>query len=289
MTRSSAIGLILIGATLMSVVGLLLRLIEAADAFQILAYRSIALAMAVATFACLRRRVGLFTFLSSIDRWSVLVGVFLCFAFSFYVYALLNTSIASALFLLSSAPIFAAFLGWVVLGERPTPRTWLAVAMAIAGVGIMVADGMEAGDTLGNLYALISAFCFAAMLVTIRAIKRDEPLGGTFLGGIFACLMNAAIVMAMGTGFAISTWDLGLSLGMGAFTIGIGIACVTVAASHLPPTEVSILVLLESVLGPIWVWLFLGETASLTVLAGGAIVLAAVVLQAMGRGEVPQR
>ena len=290
MNRGSAILLILFGATLMSFVGLLLRLIEAADAFQILTYRSIALAAAVAVFACVRRKVGFGEFLSSIDRWSVLVGCFLCIAFSFYIYSLLNTSIASGLLILSSAPVFAAFLGWGILGEKPTATTWIALVMAIGGVGIMVFDGLESGRMLGNLFALVSAFCFAAMLVTIRGIGREEPLGGTFLGGVFACLLNAALVVYLGSGFAVSEWDFGLSLFMGAFTIGLGIACVTLAAGFLPPSEVSVLVLLESVLGPLWVWMFLGETASAYVLAGGAIVLAAVVLQAFGgrrAGRVP--
>jgi len=282
MSRAAAISLVLVGASLMSFVGLILRLMESADAFQILVYRSMALALLVAIFACVRRKVGISQFLASIDRWSVFIGLLLGFAFSFYVYALLNTSIASALFLLSSSPIFAAILGWVVLRERPSKITWVALVLAIAGVAIMVADGFETGGTAGNLYALFSAFCFATMLVTIRYLGREEPLGGTFLGGIFAMVMNAAIVVYLGSGFAISGWDLGLSLFMGAFTIGLGIVFVTLAASHLPPSEVSVLVLLESVLGPIWVWLFLNETTTAYVLAGGAIVLAAVVLQTVG-------
>ncbi|MEM7069648.1 MAG: DMT family transporter [Pseudomonadota bacterium] len=279
MTRPISISFVLFGATLMSFVGLLLRLIESADAFQIMVYRSFSLAAIVLLVACLRRKSGPLSFLATIDRWSVLVGILLGFAFSFYVYALLNTSIASALFLLSSSPIFAAVLAWILIGEKPTNTTFLALFLAVIGVAIMVADGFETGGTLGNIFALISAFCFAAMLVLIRYLGRDDPLEGTFLGGVFASLMNAAVIVALGSSFAISDWDLGLSLFMGAFTIGLGITFVTWAAAYLPSSEVSILVLLESVLGPIWVWLFLGEVATFYVLLGGAIVLAAVVLQ----------
>ena len=278
--------MVLFGATLMSFVGLILRLIESADAFQILVYRSLSLAAIVLLVACIRRKSSPAGFLATIDRWSIFIGFLLGLAFSFYVYALLNTSIASALFLLSSSPIFAAVLSWIVLREKPSPVTYLALVLAVAGVGIMVADGFETGGTMGNLYALFSAFCFAAMLVTIRYLGRDDPLEGTFLGGIFATLMNAGLIIALGSGFVISSWDLGLSLFMGAFTIGLGITFVTWAAGFLPSSEVSILVLLESVLGPLWVWLFIGETASLNVLIGGAIVLGAVILQTvMGSGR----
>ncbi len=266
----------------MGTVGIILRLIETADGFQVLVYRSLSLAAMVMLVACLRRKVGIGAFLRSFDKWDVFVGVLLGFAFSFYVYALLNTNIASALFILSSAPIFAAILAWVFIGEKPGLITYLALALAIIGVGLMVKDGFETGGILGNLYALFSAFCFASMLVIIRYTGKEDALGGSFLGGVFACVLNAVVAVALGSGLAVSEWDLVLSLFMGAFTIGLGIALVTWAASYLPAPEVSILVLIESVTGPIWVWLFLGEVTTVNALIGGAIVLGAVVLQTLG-------
>ena len=282
MTRSTAISLVLTGGVLMGMVGLLLRLMESADGFQILVYRSFALSAMVMLVACLRRKIGVFGFLKSFDKWDVVVGVFLGLAFSFYVYALLNTNIASALFILSSAPIFAAILAWIFIGEKPSQVTYIALFLAVIGVGLMVKDGLDTGGILGNVYALISAFCFASMLVIIRYTKKEDALGGTFLGGIFASGLNALVAIGIGSGLVISGWDLGLSLVMGAFTIGLGIALVTWAASYLPASEVSILVLIESVTGPIWVWLFLGEGTTMSTLVGGAIVLGAVILQTVG-------
>jgi len=288
MTRPVAISLVLTGGVLMGMVGIILRLIEEADGFQILIYRSISLAAMVMLIACLRRRSGPVQFLKSFDKWDVLIGLLLGIAFSFYVYALLNTNIASALFILSSAPIFAAILAWIFIGERPTMITYLALFLAVVGVGMMVKDGLDTGGIIGNPYALFSAFCFASMLVVIRYTGKEDALGGTFLGGIFACGLNAIVLIAIGSSFAISGWDLSLSLIMGAFTIGLGIAFVTWAASYLPASEVSILVLIESVTGPIWVWLFLNEGTTINALIGGAIVLGAVVLQTLRGKEEPQ-
>jgi drug/metabolite transporter (DMT)-like permease len=271
----------------MGMVGLILRLMESADGFQILVYRSISLSAIVMLVACLRRKVGALQFLKSFDKWDIFVGVLLGVAFSFYVYALLNTNIASALFILSSAPIFAAILAWVVIGEKPSVITYLSLALAVIGVGLMVKDGLDTGGILGNVYALISAFCFAAMLVTIRYTKKEDALGGTFLGGIFASVFNAVVALILGSGLVISGWDLGLSLTMGAFTIGLGIALVTWAASYLSAPEVSILVLIESVTGPIWVWFFLNEGTTANTLIGGAVVLSAVILQTVG-GKSPK-
>ncbi len=266
----------------MGMVGLILRLMESADGFQILVYRSFSLAAMVMLIACLRRRVGVGTFLKSFDRWDVFIGILLGLAFSFYVYALLNTNIASALFILSSAPIFAAILAWLFIGEKPGKITYFSLALAMIGVGLMVKDGLDTGGILGNLYALFSAFCFAMMLVVIRYTGKQDALGGTFLGGVVAGCLNAMVAIVIGSGLIISGWDLGLSLFMGAFTIGLGIALVTWAASYLPASEVSILVLIESVTGPIWVWLFLNEGTTINALIGGAIVLSAVVLQTLG-------
>ena len=282
MTRYRAISLVLTGGVLMGMVGLILRLMESADGFQILVYRSFALSAMVMLVACLRRKVGALKFLKSFDKWDVIVGLLLGLAFSFYVYALLNTNIASALFVLSSAPIFAAILAWVFIGEKPSKITYVALFLAVIGVGLMVKDGLDTGGILGNIYALISALCFAAMLVIIRYTGKEDALGGTFLGGVFACGLNAIVAIGIGSGLAISGWDLGLSLIMGACTIGLGIALVTWAASYLPASEVSILALIESVTGPIWVWLFLGEGTTISTLIGGAIVLSAVVLQTLG-------
>lgn len=282
MTRPIAISLVLTGGVLMGMVGLILRLMEGADGFQILVYRSLSLAAMVMLVACLRRKSGPVQFLKSFDKWDVFIGFLLGIAFSFYVYALLNTNIASALFILSSAPIFAAILGWIFIGEKPSFITYLALFLAVIGVGMMVKDGLDTGGIVGNLYALFSAFCFASMLVVIRYTGKEDALGGTFLGGIFAGGLNAIVIIALGSTFVISGWDLGLSLIMGAFTIGLGIALVTWAASYLPASEVSILVLIESVTGPIWVWLFLNEGTTVSALIGGAIVLGAVVLQTTG-------
>ncbi len=288
MTRTGAALLVICGASAMSFIGLLVRLIEHADGFQILFYRSYALAIAVAVIACLRRRTGFLNFLRSIDWRDWIIGIFLAIAFTFYILAMLNTSIASALFILASAPFFSAVLGWLWIGERPSGITWIAMVFAVTGVGIMVFDGFSDSRFIGNMYGLISAFCFALMLVTMRWTKRRDSLGGTFVGGMLTILLNGAIAVTYGSGLVISGWDFGISVFMGAFTIGIGIAFITWAAGYLPAAEVSVLTLVESVFGPIWVWLILGEETTAWVIMGGFIVLVAVMLQAWGSQQQTQ-
>ena len=137
------------------------------------------------------------------------------------------------------------------------------------------------GNNLGNLSALLSGFWFALMLVIARRSGKMDVLGGTFVGGLMCAVIGATLAFVIGTGLKVLSSDLFIILVMGAFGIGIGIAFVTWGASYVPAAEVSILVLIESVLGPIWPWIILGESMTLSEILGGILVLGAVVLFAL--------
>ena len=276
MSRNKAMLLVVTGASFMSFVGLLMRLLETTDGMLILFYRSITLAGMVAVVACLRRRQSPLAFLRSLDRTDAMMGAALAIAFTTYVFAMLLTSVASTLLLLTLSPFFAAVLGWMWIGETPHRMTWPAMAVALVGVALMLGDGFVYGRTTGNLVALVSSFTFAVMLVLARRSGRSDVLGGTFLGGAGCVVLGAVASLAFGNGLGISTPDLLLTLFMGAFTIGIGIALVTWGTGYVPAAEVSLLVLTESVLGPLWPWIFLGQAMTMTEIAGGITVLAAV-------------
>jgi drug/metabolite transporter (DMT)-like permease len=273
--------LILMGAVGMSLAALFVRLIDQAGGFQILTYRSIALASVIALMACLRRRTNPLVFVRSLDRADWSMGAVLSLAFTTYVFALLNTSVASALFILASAPLIAAILAWIWLGERPKPMVWITIAVAGAGIAIMAGEGIALGHTTGNVYAFCSAACFAVMLVIARRSGKDDVLGGSFLGGTLSCLLAAVCAVTIGDGLSISNYDLMICFIMGAFTIGVGIGLVTWGTPYVPAAEVSLLVLLESVLSPLWVWAFLGEAMTTREIIGGAVVMAAVAALAL--------
>ena len=140
----------------------------------------------------------------------------------------------------------------------------------------MVYDGANLGYSLGNICAFISAFCFAVMLVVARRSRKIDVLGGTFMAGVFSILLGGFTALIFDGDLAISHSDILIILFMGAFTIGIGIALVTTGTGYIPAGEVSLLVLIESVLGPIWPWVFLGEPITNYELVGGTITLLAV-------------
>ena len=143
----------------------------------------------------------------------------------------------------------------------------------------MVGAGLNLGRTTGNLLAIGSALSFALMLVLARGSGKPDLLGGNFLGAVIAMAVMAGLALAgSDTGLTVSRYDLLLLLTMGAFTIGLGIAFVAWAAPNLPAAEVSLLILLESVVSPLWVWIFHGEKMSIYEITGGIMLLASVAM-----------
>ncbi len=277
MTRGSAILLVVIGAVFMSTGVVYLRFVESANGFQILFYRSLTICSALLAIICLNRRRNPLDVIMSIDRSDFIVGLLLSGSFTGYVFAVLNTTVASALFILTASPLVAAAVAWVWIREKPHPFAWVAMAVASGGVLFMVGDGVTDGRTFGNLCALFAASTFGIMLVYARRSRKPDILGGTFVAGVLAGIYGFVISLAIGPGLGVTTHDLLVVLAMGLCAIGIGIGCVTWGAPHIPAAEVGVLVLIESVLGPIWVWLFGFEGITVPELVGGAAVLASVI------------
>lgn len=280
MTKRNATFIILLGGFFMSFVGLLMKMIIDASGFQILFYRSMSLSLVVIIFACIITKSNPKTFMKRLDRFDLLMGIFLSLAFATYVFSMLFTSVASTLFILGITPFLAAIIAWYYLKEKPKIIVWVTMIVATTGVFLMVSDGMVFGKTFGNILAFFSALLFAMTLVVARYSKKENVLGGTFLGGAFACLIGLIASLLLNHGLLISSYDMSLSLFMGAFTIGLGITLVTTGTPFVPAAEVSLLVLIESVLGPIWVWIFLSEAMTTFELVGGILIFAALIILA---------
>jgi len=280
MTKRTATFTILLGGFFMSFVGLLMKMIIDASGFQILFYRSMSLSLVVIIFACIITKSNPKTFMKRLDRYDLLMGIFLSLAFATYVFSMLYTSVASTLFILGITPFLAAIIAWYYLKEKPKIIVWITMIVATTGVFLMVSDGMVFGKTFGNILAFFSALLFAMTLVVARYSKKENVLGGTFLGGAFACLIGLIASLLLNHGLLISSYDMSLSLFMGAFTIGLGITLVTTGTPFVPAAEVSLLVLIESVLGPIWVWIFLSEAMTTFELVGGILIFAALIILA---------
>ena len=149
--------------------------------------------------------------------------------------------------------------------------------MALCGIAIMVSDKSGEVAIFGSLAALGSALGFAVFTVALRWGRTGEMLPSVFLSGIFAFVITLGICQLLGLSLALSVRDGGVAMGMGVFQVGAGLILYTLGSRSLPAAELALLSLAEVLLGPIWVWLFLNETASTNTLIGGAVLLIAIV------------
>ena len=260
-----------------STIGLGVRMIDEATVWQILLYRSISLSFFLAIVIYIRSRGNLFKVVKATGLPGCIAGLALVGAYSGGIYGIQSTSVANAMLLFASAPFMAAILGWIFLREKVRKATWLAILIAIAGIGIMVQDKTQGGAALlGNLAALGSAFGFAVFTVALRWGRSGDMLPAAFLSGIFAVFITSSICLLSGLSFQISVSDTSISMGMGIFQVGTGLVLYTLGSKTLPAAELTLLSLAEVLLGPLWVYLFLNEVATLNTLLGGLVLLLAI-------------
>ena len=194
-----------------------------------------------------------------------------------FIVALNHTTVAHVLFIQAMAPVLAALLAWLALGEPVSTRTAVAMGVAIAGVALMV-GGPGGGSLLGDGLSLLMALAFAVSIVISRHRRDVSMLPATCLAQIF--LVVAFLPFAAPGGMPGD--DLVALAALGAGQIGLGLAFLTVGARLIPAAQVALITLLEVVLGPLWVWLAIDERPTTATLIGGAIVVVAVVIQAAG-------
>ena len=210
----------------------------------------------------------------SVGLAGIAVAVCVAIASASFIAALNHTSVARVLFILALAPVLAALLARVTLGEPITRRTALAMALALAGVAVMLGAPGE-GDLAGDALSFLVALAFALMIVITRW-RRDVSMAP-------ATCLSQVILVAVFLPFAapgeIGGDDLLWLAALGIGQIGLGFALLTVGARLIPAAQVGLITLLEVVLGPVWVWLALDERPGTLTLVGGAIVIVAILIQ----------
>ena len=256
----------------LSTSGIALRIIEQADGWQILFYRSLALSVTILLILVFQKRSRFFDEFRGLGWNDFLLAVFLGTGFVAYVFALLYNTVANALFIFSCAPFIAGFLGWILLGERVATRTWFAIGVAMVGLAVMVGSELAVSHYLGTLLALWIPIAYAASIIAVRRSKRDNMLVALCLAGLVAGGLSAIFV----TDYDLTSRDLIISLYLGVFQVGAGFTLVVLGARYVPAAQVGLLALVEPVLAPIWVWMGVGEVPSLATIVGGTIIFLAI-------------
>lgn len=263
----------LLGVFWLSPDALVLRLIDT-DAFSIIAYRGGLAVITLCIFLAWRDgRDALNRFLRG--GWPMLlIGVLYAINSAAFVYAIEKTSVADVLVIVAATPLVAAILGWLLLGEIPSKIIATAIALGGIGVAISTIGGISGGNTIGIIAAIITTALLATQFTLLRYWPQVDNVAAIITGSAIMGLMG----LTLGDPFALEGIPLVLALCLGLFLSPIAYTLVTVGPRYLSSAEVSLTMLLETALGPLWVWLVLREEPPATALIGGALIVGAVVI-----------
>ena len=267
--------LIFLGALSLSFGGLIVKSFEGATLWQILFWRSVFFSLTVLTFLIITYKKKLFNSFYLSGMPGFIGGVILSLGFCGYVIAMYSTTVANTNFIISLQILFLAIFGYFFLKEKISLVTLVSIILAITGVLIMVGNSLTPGELSGNLAAFSMPITFAVLIIIVRKYPSVDMVPAQFVAGICCCLIG----YFLSNKIMISYHDIFLGFLAGFFQVGFGFIFITIGARTTPSATVGIIMLSESVLGPIWAFLFVSERPSIFGLIGGAIILSAVLLQ----------
>jgi len=273
-----AVALMIVAPLLWSMAGIVTRHLETAGRWEVTFWRSLFAAGFVLAALLATRGRGTWTMLRASGGYALLSGAMWSIMFTAFMLALMTTTTANTLIVNSIGPLLTALLARAVLRDPIAPRTWAAIVLAIAGMLWMFGSGFAAGEprhVLGMLIALAVPLAAAVNFVTLKhAGKTVDFIPAVLLGAIISVIVTLPLALPLRA----NAHDLLLLAVLGCFQLGLPCMLMVRASPHLSAPELSLLAMLEVVLGPLWVWLGAGEAPALATLAGGAMVLAALLL-----------
>ena len=270
--------LMVLGSVAISFGGLVQRNIEVAGPWQINIYRSLGLLVAIAAIIAIQNRGRFFATLLSVGRFGMLAGALLAGAGISFIQAFAHTTIANALFIFGAIPFFAALLARIFLGECLRRSTLVTMLFAGGGLALMVFNGIAVGSGFGNLMALATALCFAGYAVVVRYRRRVEMLPSLLIASV---LIIAVSLPVSGSDLTLPWNDILLCLFWGGCLSGFVNWTFIIASRHLAAAEVTLLMLIEFALGPVWVWIFVDEVPHRWTLIGGSVIIVSVAVRAI--------
>ena len=267
--------LIFLGALSLSFGGLIVKSFEGATLWQILFWRSIFFSLTVLTFLILTYKKDTFNAFYKSGLPGLIGGIVLSVGFCGYVFAMYNTTVANTNFIISLQILFLAIFGYFFLKEKISAITLASIILAMSGVFLMVGNSLTPGELSGNLAAFSMPITFAVLIIIVRKFPNVDMVPAQLVAGVCSCIIG----YLLSTKIMISSHDIFLGFLAGFFQVGFGFIFITIGARTTPSAMVGIIMLSESVLGPLWAFLFVSERPSMFGLIGGAIILFAVLLQ----------
>ena len=266
-----------LGVLIISPDGLLTRLIQV-DHWTLIFWRTLFLGFGMALIANLVHPHNTWQKYKTMGR----VGMAMILIYSMgtisFVTAITHTSVANTLIILSTTPLFAALIGWLSLREPINARTWTAILLVCIGVFVISSDGNNQNSSLfGDIAAMTGAFFLALGFTVVRRFPGISIFPVISASGFFSALL----ILPLAQPFSVTQADMGYLILMGVYMLPVGTALMYLGPKYIPAPEVGLMLLLESILGPAWVWLALGEQPGTRTFIGGAVILSTLAINAI--------
>jgi drug/metabolite transporter (DMT)-like permease len=257
--------------------GLFIRLISDAGHLEIIVWRAFFIGISMLAILTVVHRGRLFGVFRGLGAWGWLAVGLLSGTQIGFVGAMTHTSVANTLVILATMPLFAALIGRVFLKERVAPRTLMAMGLGFVGIVVIFAGSLGGGTLSGDLMALATAALHGTHLVVLRKAGHRIILPSLCLSGFVASM----VVLPFADPLGVTAPDLGIIAFQGLIQMPAALVLFFTGTRYTPAAEIALMSLLETILGPIWAWLGVGEVPPAASLAGGSIVVAAIAINAV--------
>jgi drug/metabolite transporter (DMT)-like permease len=217
--------------------------------------------------------------------WLVISIVVYSAVVSLLITAMTYSTAAAGILLQYTGPAFCALLAWGLQGRRIHARTWLAIGIALLGIGIMVFGSTSSKGWIGTTCGVLSGVAFGGLILILEKLDRlaggrANPFAIVALNNLGCALLLVPVVLLLEGSFAAEPWKIGAVLTCGVVQLGIPYVLFQLGLRRVPPVDASLLILLEPVLNPVWVWLAIGEQPDVATFIGGAAILVALIIEA---------
>ena len=271
--------LLLFGGFCLSWGGFIIRSFEEASIWQILFLRSFFFLLALIAFLFVTYKKNTFNIIKESGLPGLLGGFVLSFSFVAFVVAMSNTTVANVVFIISTQTMFLAIFGYFYLKEKVSLIGLISILLAMSGIIIMVGDSISGGSLFGNIVALAIPVNFAILVMIIRKNTKVDMVPAIFYSGIFSLIYGFFLAES----FEFTKHDLWMGFLLGVPQLAVSFICITIGSRTVESATVGILMLMETLCAPLWVWLFLNEIPPISVFIGGAVIISAIILKSFDK------
>ena len=273
--------LLLFGGFCLSWGGLIVRSFETSNAWDILLLRSSFFFLGVTTFLIITYKKKAANIIIKAGLPGFLGGFVMSFSFIAFVFAMMNTSVANVVFIISTQTMFLALFGFIYLREKVSIISFLSIILAMSGISVMIGDSISSGTLFGNIVALTIPISFSILIMIIRKNPKLDLIPAIWFASLFSVLYSLVMVDS----FNFSNHDIFMGFLLGVPQLTFGFICITIGSRTTRAVTVGLLMLSETIFAPIWVWLFLNEIPPSSVFIGGTIIIFAIIIKSLDKNK----